>query len=583
MKRWTVALGSLVVLVGLASCTGLDAPAATKAKDSKDSKAVELTIVGGHGQANRGQSPSGEHVLEVLNPFPSDFGPVPQLRGEDLRPAVTKVPLAATVAPSGTLVLYDDTGPYGWLGELYGVATVNLARHFGATTNKPVAKYVSGELAAYKAVIYIGSTYDQKLPVAFLDDVLATKIPVIWMYDNIWQLANRSSNFYTKYGFNPWMFDTSSITRVTYKRRTLTRDPLNGGGIMRHSPLDSTRAVTVGEAVRADGTTLPWAVRASNLTYIGEIPFAYISSDDRYLAFCDLLFDALAPATAERHRALVRIEDVSPLEDPAELRAIVDYLYANSVPFSIAVIPLYLDPMGVYNNGVPQKVALHERPQMVSALRYAVSRKGTLLMHGYSHQFGNTYNPYSAVSADDFEFFASHIDAQNQVIYDGPVAGDSSAWALSRIDAGLKEMAASGLAAPTVFEYPHYAGSPTDSKAIRGRFTTAYHRGLYFGGALGHTPEDLKHSIGQFFPYSVTDTFGFKLKPENLGNYEPVAYNNHPPRLPADLIKTAQNNLVIRDGVASFFFHPYYDLAELKKIVAGVKAAGYTFVGLDSI
>ena len=31
-------------------------------------------------------------------------------------------------------------------------------------------------------------------------------------------------------------------------------------------------------------------------------------------------------------------------------------------------------------------------------------------------------------------------------------------------------------------------------------------------------------------------------------------------------------------ATASFFFHPYYPLPELKKIVAGIKAEGYTFV-----
>ena len=35
----------------------------------------------------------------------------------------------------------------------------------------------------------------------------------------------------------------------------------------------------------------------------------------------------------------------------------------------------------------------------------------------------------------------------------------------------------------------------------------------------------------------------------------------------------------MRDGVASFFFHPYLDVAVLQEIVEGIRAAGYTFVG----
>ena len=29
------------------------------------------------------------------------------------------------------LVLYDTTGQWGWLGEIYGIMTANLVSHFG--------------------------------------------------------------------------------------------------------------------------------------------------------------------------------------------------------------------------------------------------------------------------------------------------------------------------------------------------------------------------------------------------------------------------------------------------------------------
>lgn len=529
----------------------------------------------------------GRHAAESLNPLPAHSGPVPQERGQDHRPPDPQPahPMATTATvPSGTLVLYDKTGPYGWLGELYAIAAATLARHFGTATCKPVANYVVGDMAKFKAVIYIGSTYDEPLPVGFLDDVLkngATR--VLWMYGNIWQLANRAPNFVGTYGYNPWVFDTATITAVAYKGTSLARDPLNASGIMSYSTLDAAKVTTLATAKKSNGTQIPWAVRSANLTYFGEIPFAYIGPNDRYLAFCDLLYDALAPTTPVRHRALVRLEDVSPEEDPATLRSIIDYLYSVGAPFSIAVIPVYTDPRGYYNGGVAKTVRLKDRPAMVSALKYATTRGGTLVLHGYTHQFGSALNPYSGVSADDFEFFASHINSANSVIYDGAVPGDSATWALSRITAGQAELQGVGLVIPTIFEFPHYAGSPTDAKAIRTKYATAYHRGLYFSGGLGLTAENLQRSIGLYYPYTVTDIYGWRVLPENLGNYEPEAYNNHPPRLAADLVATAKANLVIRDGVASFFFHPYFPLAELKAIVVGVKAAGYTFVSPSSL
>ena len=68
------------------------------------------------------------------------------------------------------------------------------------------------------------------------------------------------------------------------------------------------------------------------------------------------------------------------------------------------------------------------------------------------------------------------------------------------------------------------------------------------------------------------------MLPENIGNVEPEAFNNHPARFPADLIDSARRNLVVRDGSASFFYHPYLGTSYLQQVVEGVQALGYTFV-----
>src|SRR5205085_486794 len=122
------------------------------------------------------------------------------------------------------------------------------------------------------------------------------------------------------------IFDVSSVTQVQYKGTTLTRSALNDSGIMSYSSFDPTKATDLADAVRPDGTTFPWAVRSGNLTYLGEEPFSYTDENDRAMIFADLLFDALAPKTAARHRAMVRLEDVGPDADPTQLRAAADYL-----------------------------------------------------------------------------------------------------------------------------------------------------------------------------------------------------------------------------------------------------------------
>jgi uncharacterized protein YdaL len=491
--------------------------------------------------------------------------------------------VVAAPGTASTLILFDTTGPWGWLGELYAMGAGNLASHFGTWTAAPVGQYAAGDLLRYSAAVYVGSTFDEPLPTAFLDDVLSAQRPVVWVDDNIWQLAARAPDFATRYGYMPFVYDATTVTGVTYKGTSLSRYTGNGAGLMTYSTVGAGAQV-VATAVRADGATFPWSVRSNGLTYIGENPMSYVTSNDRYLAFADILFDALAPLTAERHRALLRIEDVDATASPRQLRAIADYLASKSVPFSIAVIPTYTDPNGVYNAGTPITRRMRDVPRVASAINYMIGKGGTIVLHGYTHQYSNVDNPYTGVSADDVEFYRSHVDPiSNFVLYDGPVTEDSTTWAADRVTAGLAELAAAGLPAPQIFEYPHYAGSDVDSRAIRQTFSTVYHRGLYFGGTLLGGPTSTEHTIGVMYPYTAQDLYGFAVVPENLGSYEPDAANNNPPRLVADLVATAHANRVVRDGVASVFFHPYYGLPVLQQIVDGLIAEGYTFVSAAAV
>jgi uncharacterized protein YdaL len=548
--------------------------------------------------AEQPRADANRSAEDATAPIPAPPAPVrkkPEQRVLGTRAAAKKVATTNVVsgraAPGGgtarTLVLYDETGPYAWLGEVYAEQTANLVSRFGSWTVHPVSGYHTGELGGYTAVVYVGSTYDEPLPVSFLDDVLGTTVPVLWMYDNIWQLSARAAatgaDFATRYGYMWKQFDTSAVAEVRYDGTSLTRDTINGSGIMDHVVTDASKVTVLGDAVRPDGTTFPWALASANLTYLGEIPYAYVTHDDRYLAFADLLTGVLAPRTAERHRALVRIEDVGPDADPAELRAIADLLGAKRVPFTVAVYPRYRDPKGVQTGGRAEDYTLRQRPEVVKALKYMQRKGGTLLMHGYTHQLGAENNPYDGVSGNDFEFYRAHVDDADRVIYDGPVKGDSAAWTLSRIAASKLEFARAGLSQPTIFEFPHYAGSATNYSVVNSVFGVRYERGLYYPGILRGRAADHSKLSGQFFPYAVRDVYGSVVVPENIGNIEPVAYNTHPVRLPADLVASARRNLAVRDGVASFFYHPFLGTEYLKQTVEGIQGLGYTFVAASSM
>ena len=110
-----------------------------------------------------------------------------------------------------------------------------------------------------------------------------------------------------------------------------------------------------------------------------------------------------------------------------------------------------------------------------------------------------------------------------------------------------------------------------------------YERALYFNRLLRPGAVDSGKFMGQFFPYTVNDVYGTKVIPENIGNIEVESFNHHPVTLPAELIRRAELNLAVRDGFASFFYHPTPGLDLLRQTVEGIKGLGYTFVAPTSL
>jgi uncharacterized protein YdaL len=502
---------------------------------------------------------------------------------------------------STTLVLYDSTGEYGWLGELYAIGAGNLATHFGKVTAEPVVDYVAGQVNDYTTTIYLGSTYNEPLPSTFLDDVLTTAKPVIWAGDNVWQLTGTDGSsadtaFESKYGWNPsssYFDETDSISSVSYQGTHFTRNPANTAGIVAPHITNSAAvdvlasancASTCATIAQTNGKSFPWAISSGNIMYLGEIPFSYISMTDRYVAFADLLFRDLAPRATPSHLALVRLENVSPHSSPVDLDAMSAYLKSQNVRFSVATIPQYLDPKGVY--GARASESLVQEPAMVSALKTAVADGATLVQDGYTHQYSDVDNPFTAVTGDDYEFYRArcatsqsppltYVDPcanTDYVIEPGPLPHDSQTWAYDRVVTGRRQFALAGLPAPTIWTTPLYAASAADYAGIGKVYSVRYEQELFFGGELTGGTLDYSHVFGQFFPYEVHDLYGTTIIPEDMGDYEPS-------RTVADLLTEGRIDRSVTQGVASFFVHPDDDpLSVLKQLVSGIKGEGYTFV-----
>ena len=269
-----------------------------------------------------------------------------------------------------------------------------------------------------------------------------------------------------------------------------------------------------------------------------------------YLAYCDLLFDALAASTPVQHRALLRLEDIDPTYNTNTLKSVADWLKSQNVPFGFQIIPYYLDPLNANNNGT--KITLQSKPAMVSMIKYMQSKGGIMMCHGYTHQYGSVANPYSGASGDDCEFYQITMNSDNTLNFQGPVAEDSLAWAQGRFAAAQQLYKAAGFTMPQFMTFPSYAASAADYAAANGFFTAASERRLYFTGLLSGQPINYSQLAGQYMPYTVRDVYNMKVLADTLGGIEPLPYFSYPGRLPADLIADAQRNLVVRDGWASF-------------------------------
>jgi uncharacterized protein YdaL len=317
------------------------------------------------------------------------------IQGYSQEPTPTPTP-----APN-VLVLYDDTGTWGWLGAMYALKMENLLGHFEArVTKKPLAQYLSGDLAKYDAAFYLGSTYSEgTLEPLFQADLNSNTKPFVWAGFNLWRYAWNDPLFAGKYGFQFLNYAPENHPKIVYKNTTLQKEVWDQG-LNRVQILDPALAKTHATALDATGVEWPYIVQSGNFWFVADMPVISTSFENRSLAFADLLHDMLGIDHPEFHRAYFRVEDVSRECDGPTLKALTKELTTLKVPFVASVIPTYRDWMGVYNNGSPLRLNITANSTVGKELKIWVAAGGAILQHGTTHQFDGLLNPYSGVSGE---------------------------------------------------------------------------------------------------------------------------------------------------------------------------------------
>jgi hypothetical protein len=177
------------------------------------------------------------------------------------------------------------------------------------------------------------------------------------------------------------------------------------------------------------------------------------------------------------------------------------------------------------------------------------------------------------------------------------VPDDSFSWALDRVQRGKAMLTALGIP-PVAWNTPHYFASDVDYQAFKMEFDYCTDRGLYYTtitkapptrAMLTRKPGYRAGTDGQQFfmqqtiPYPLVDVYGISRIPETIGYVDPVGMGTQqPPALPAELVKRANSQLVVRDGWAGCYFHWYLDVNYLDQLLPGIQGLGYTFTPIPS-
>lgn len=318
-----------------------------------------------------------------------------------------------------------------------------------------------------------------------------------------------------------------------------------------------TKGTTLAYALSTDGTHplivqqgTSYYVATPNLFdwmshYVGEMLFSYFEQK---------------PMT-NKTSAYLRLEDVHPAVDVKQLKEIAELLKEKKLPYMITVIPVYKDP----NTG--KTVHLKDNSELVNVLRFMQDNGGSIVMHGYTHQF------YDSETGEGFEFWDVKTDQPirqpnhekpktkedfqstedyNKYIEKGKAFEEK--YTKDHIEKGITELVGAKLY-PVAFEAPHYTMSQKGYEILSQYFST------YVGQLqLNDTTWKSMHSPA----YISTPSFlhGMKLIPETVGFIE-----EDKPQAIAKMKERALSVEKLSDGIIGAFYHPYLGVTPLKEVL----------------
>lgn len=431
---------------------------------------------------------------------------------------------------SEVLILYDSALREDNSSFSLVVALSEYLGHFPVTVvARSTEEWKPGSLSGYDAVIYVGNR-PKKLPPPLIEE-LASLPRVIWMENNIEQFAAfRNWDGFTFYGKELQfvrLYCRGEEAVIAGSLPVIIVDPGNKGRII----------AEVGNLKYRR----PLAWQRENLFYLGRLDFTMPFS----LVLGEFLHEALGINHSPGHRALLRIEDVSPSTNPDNLDSLIDVMVQYHVPYAVAVIP--------FDQGVFGQARLSNARDLLKVLRRVPETGGAIIMHGCCHS-----NEYTPKTGEGFEFWNTEKDA--------PMEGEPD-FTKERINRGLSEFARTGVY-PVAFEAPHYAMSRAAYGELARHFST-------YVGQIQISDETYRATLDPPFIIKSHLLKGMTVFPETLG------YVNPEDPLSLDrIMERARMLKILRDADTCVFYHGFLPPEGLKEIIEGLKAQGYEFISL---
>lgn len=292
--------------------------------------------------------------------------------------------------------------------------------------------------------------------------------------------------------------------------------------------------------------------------------------EDLTYYFADILHDIIPNEHIDERLAYIRLEDIHPMSDPGNLLAVGEYLNERQIPYLIAVIPVYIEPE------TGEKIRFSSNPEIVEVLRYLQDTGGTVIAHGYTHQYRDSEAgegfEFWDVENDQFIYRSDptkkieKIKTQDEFVnldayqtYISKFKKQEADYINTRLVSLIHELTVHGLY-PLGFESPDYAMSQ------QGYDITSH----YFSNVFGQLQLGGKHweTIG-VTPYLSSASFlqEMVLYPETIG------YVDSSLKYPYEHInRSIEKALLVRDSVIGGFYHPYLGVEALPEFIAAYES-----------